>query len=305
MPLVKSALLALTAASFLALAGTAHAADATPPEITPTITGTLGPHGIYTSDVKVSWKAVDPESPVKSSLGCEDAYVTYDTAGRTIMCSASSDGGKVSKSVTIKRDVTAPVLAVPDTILQQNAPAAGVILTYKAGVADIVDPDPVVDCTPPSGTKFQAGVTKVECTATDDAGHVAKAAFDVIVTTAANPLPSADAPEPRRPVAATPAPARSIPLLAYLYSRSPRYTELKRLTVKHVRAGTMVSVTCKGSSCPKALKNATYTRRVTGTSVNLSSVVKGKLKPGTVLKVKTSTTQWKLTMRSNRAPRVS
>jgi hypothetical protein len=95
------------------------------------------------------------------------------------------------------------------------------------------------------------------------------------------------------------------PLLSYVYSKSPRHTEFKRVTLKHLPAGSTVTVTCKGSTCPTALKNGPYTRHVAGSSVNLSAIVKGKLKPGTVLKFKASRVDWKLTVRRNRAPLVS
>jgi len=50
----------------------------------------------------------DDESGISSTTGCEDAVVDTDTTGTTITCSALSDGGFSSESVTIKRDATAP-----------------------------------------------------------------------------------------------------------------------------------------------------------------------------------------------------
>ncbi len=82
----------------------------TPPVIVPTVTGTLGTGGWYTSDVSLSWSVTDPESPVLSSTGCGGVAVTEDTAGRTFTCSATSAGGTASVSVTIKRDATAPTV---------------------------------------------------------------------------------------------------------------------------------------------------------------------------------------------------
>ena len=72
----------------------------------------------------------------------------------------------------------------------------------------------------------------------------------------------------------------------------------------------MVTINCRGASCPKALKNRTFTRRVAGTSLDISSLVKGKLKPRTVITVKASSETAapsikKLTVRRNLAPYVS
>jgi hypothetical protein len=82
--------------------------DTTPPVITPTISGTLGNNGWYTSDVTVSWSVTDAQSAVSSSSGCGSTTISTDTAGTTLTCSATSAGGTSTDSVTIKRDATAP-----------------------------------------------------------------------------------------------------------------------------------------------------------------------------------------------------
>jgi hypothetical protein len=84
-------------------------ADATKPVIVPDVTGTLGANGWYTSDVSVSWSVTDPESGIASSTGCGTTSITSDTAGQTVTCSATNGAGlSDSRSVTIKRDATAP-----------------------------------------------------------------------------------------------------------------------------------------------------------------------------------------------------
>lgn len=82
--------------------------DSTPPVITPSVVGTLGNNGWYTSDVTVSWSVVDNESTVTSTTGCGSTLINTDTAGTTLTCSATSAGGTSSQSVTIKRDATQP-----------------------------------------------------------------------------------------------------------------------------------------------------------------------------------------------------
>ena len=83
--------------------------DITPPTITPTVSGTLGKNGFYVSDVTVSWDVRDGESEV-STTGCDTTTLTSDTAGTTFTCTATSAGGTASKSVTVKRDATAPTV---------------------------------------------------------------------------------------------------------------------------------------------------------------------------------------------------
>jgi hypothetical protein len=78
--------------------------DITPPVITPTVAGVVGNSDWYTSDVSVSWAVVDEESPISGTTGREAVAITTDTAGVTITCEATSDGGTASRSVSIKRD---------------------------------------------------------------------------------------------------------------------------------------------------------------------------------------------------------
>lgn len=92
--------------------------DTTPPVITPTILGTLGNGGWYTSNVSLSWSVTDAESAVSSQDGCEATNITADQASTDYTCSASSAGGTNTQTVSIKRDATAPTVtpaSVTDT----------------------------------------------------------------------------------------------------------------------------------------------------------------------------------------------
>jgi hypothetical protein len=110
---------------------------ATPPVVMPHVDGATGGDGWYTSDVTVSWDVNDPQTGVDASTGCETVNVTDDTAGMTFTCSAMSSGGMTSKSVTIKRDATPPVLActpTPSRLWPPNGKLAPV--TVDVQVAD-------------------------------------------------------------------------------------------------------------------------------------------------------------------------
>jgi hypothetical protein len=84
--------------------------DTTAPVITPTILGTLGTNGWYTSDASLSWLVSDAESAITTQTGCTSASVTADTIGQSFTCAATSGGGSSSQTVTIKRDATKPTV---------------------------------------------------------------------------------------------------------------------------------------------------------------------------------------------------
>jgi len=99
------------------------AADPTPPVIVPHVAGPLGNGGWYTGDVTVTWDVSDPQSPVSSTAGCDPVTISADTAGATLTCTATSDGGTASADVTVKRDATPPVVrcrAVPSSLWPPN-----------------------------------------------------------------------------------------------------------------------------------------------------------------------------------------
>jgi Regulator of chromosome condensation (RCC1) repeat len=149
--------------------------DSTAPVITPVITGTLGSNGWYTSDVTLTWSVVDDESSVTSQVNCVTTTVSTDTTGTTFTCEAASEGGSATKSVTIKRDATAPTAAlavsagtlgldgwyVSDVTLQTNGTDAA------SGIAS---------CTVPQTLSTDSAGTVFNGSCTDQAGNTANAA---------------------------------------------------------------------------------------------------------------------------------
>jgi hypothetical protein len=92
-------------------------ADATPPVIVPTIVGTLGNNGWYTSNVALTWSVTDPESAIGSTTGCGPVNITADQASTDYTCSATSAGGtNTGVTVSIKRDATNPVVTVTGVV---------------------------------------------------------------------------------------------------------------------------------------------------------------------------------------------
>ena len=160
--------------------------DATPPVITPTITGTLGNNGWYTNDVTVSWSVTDPESAISSSTGCVTGVINTDTAGTTLTCSATSVGGTDSQSITIKRDATPPTITAPPSITLVSSTPVSPPLGAPT-VSDNLDPSPIVTNNAP--VSFAPGSTiTVSWTATDQAGNFATATQQVTIQTPAQAI---------------------------------------------------------------------------------------------------------------------
>jgi hypothetical protein len=85
--------------------------DPTPPVVRLVLFGTLGSNGWYVSNVTLNWDVSDPESPNYTTSGCDAVTFSADTAGTSRTCSASSDGGSVQVTKTIKLDKTAPAVS--------------------------------------------------------------------------------------------------------------------------------------------------------------------------------------------------
>jgi hypothetical protein len=149
--------------------------DTTAPVIEPTIVGTLGNNGWYTSDVSLSWTITDPES-AWSSTGCGTVNITTDQQATSYTCSASSAGGTSSKTVSIKRDATAPsVTATPSSGPNGNGwYTAPFSVSYSAtdatsGLAGCSADDSY------GGPDTSAGALSGSCT--DNAGNSASASY--------------------------------------------------------------------------------------------------------------------------------
>ena len=152
--------------------------DLTPPVITPSVQGTLGQNGWYTSDVSLIWVVADSQSTVTSMTGCDPVSITNDQPATSYTCTAASPGGTASVTVSIQRDATPPALSpvvTPDPVLLNGSAVANPNATDAvSGVASAAC-DPVVTSS--------VGLHTVACSATDNAGNTtsAGASFTVVI----------------------------------------------------------------------------------------------------------------------------
>jgi hypothetical protein len=144
--------------------------DKSPPTVTPTVVGTLGDNGFYRGDVSIVWSVQDPQSVVRSTSGCAPVSVG-DTPGTTFTCQASSVGGSVSQSVTVKRDATAPVVTCgpAPTLSQGEGPAS-----VSASVSDSGS-GPAATTASARADTSTAGSRTVAVTGSDLAGNTTTA----------------------------------------------------------------------------------------------------------------------------------
>ena len=129
-PLYPSArrllLVTLGAAALLLPTGATGQPTALPPNVTPVVYGAIGTNGWYVSNVTLNWTI---EIPYSWSSGCDARTLTADTTGASFTCSAGNgttcpnppDCALTTKTVTIKRDATAPTVTVtPDRAPDAN-----------------------------------------------------------------------------------------------------------------------------------------------------------------------------------------
>lgn len=163
----------------------------TPPTlITPTIAATGPAEANTTGGWTADWAglgATDAEDDPDPAAGCSPAAGTLLPIGTTSVTCSVTDSGGMSDSDTfdvIVADTTAPTLTgVPTNQAVTTNDPTGTTLTYAMpGATDIADATPTVACLPASGSHIGTGTTTVTCTATDDSGNPAGAAFEVAVT---------------------------------------------------------------------------------------------------------------------------
>jgi probable HAF family extracellular repeat protein len=173
--------------------------DTTPREIQLIVTGQQGASGWFTSTVVASWRILDPEG-ILSTVGCEQVTVQADTPGVTLTCTATSAGGVSTRSVTIRKDATPPVITSPLDGVTFDRDAA---VTAVWSCTDAIDPTTACEGSVARGSAIDTSVTgdfSFTVTATDSAGNRTARPISYFVAPATNafywsPVP-ATSPQP-------------------------------------------------------------------------------------------------------------
>jgi hypothetical protein len=161
--------------------------DVSQPVITPTVSGTPGANGWYTSDVSVSWSVSDPQSGILSSSGCTTTNLITETSGTTLTCTATN-GANLSRSVsvTIKLDKTAPVttLTVTAGTPGSNNWYRSNVTVHTSGTESMSSP---VTCSPDQFQTAETTGTDFNGSCTNNAGLTGNASTLTIKLDKTNP----------------------------------------------------------------------------------------------------------------------
>ena len=149
--------------------------DTTPPQITPYVEGTVGNNGWYTSDVSISWLIYEGDSPNSTvpAPACAQTWLRTDTEGTTYTCTATSEGGTASQSVTIKRDTRRPSVSLASP--QETLYRVNQVVNASFSCLDQTPGSRIAACvgTVPTGTPIPVstpGMRDFTVAATDRAG---------------------------------------------------------------------------------------------------------------------------------------
>lgn len=81
----------------------------------------------------------------------------------------------------IFQDKFPPVLTLPGDLTEEATAPSGATVDFVVTAADDTDPNPQIDCIPPSGSEFPLGVNTVSCSATDESGNMGIGSFNITV----------------------------------------------------------------------------------------------------------------------------
>jgi HYR domain-containing protein len=158
--------------------------DTTPPTLG---CGNLVREGTSPSGATVAFDpfvsdAVDPSPTVTCTPPSGSVFGFGTTA---VDCSAADHASPpnvrtCSFGVTV-RDTTAPTIQCPGNI-QTSCDATSGVVTFAAMATDACDPAPIVTCSPPSGSTFPVGLSRVNCIAYDHDDNQSSCIFRIFVS---------------------------------------------------------------------------------------------------------------------------
>src|SRR5262249_13563273 len=118
------------------------------------------------------------------TVACQPPSGSLFAFGPTQVCCTATDDSRNSSrccfQITVV-DSQGPVIHCPsDQTLECTGPN-GAIGTFTVTATDVCDPNPTIVCTPPSGSNFAFGPTRVCCTTTDDHQLTSRCYFRITV----------------------------------------------------------------------------------------------------------------------------
>ncbi len=187
----------------------------------PTLTGTAGDNGWFTSEVTVRWA---PSGATVSACGTQT--LTADTAGTPVTCTASDDTSSVTRTVTVHIDQTPPTAVVatparpPDAGLSYTAPlpiswSATDATSGIAACTSLTYAGPDGPAVAPTGTcRDRAGNVSPPLPFVFTYDTTTPAPAPTVIATGAPTANQATAPPAQRP-AAKPKPKAKLPTLTW------------------------------------------------------------------------------------------
>ncbi|MBA2475230.1 MAG: HYR domain-containing protein [Actinobacteria bacterium] len=162
--------------------------------------------------------AVDPSPKVT----CKPAPGSFFPIGATpVTCHAEDDSGNESPDRTFTitvRDGAGPAFTPtpPDVSREANGPDGSIVNYPLPTAVDAIDGPRPVSCSPPSGSRFPLGSTRVTCTSTDSRGNVGTATFAVAVVDTTAPQLNAPGPVTVAGASASGSPATDAAIASFL-----------------------------------------------------------------------------------------
>jgi hypothetical protein len=157
-------------AGFILADRAAAGLDGIPPVVTTAVNPAVptGTNGWYTGDVTVSLSAADAQSAIQSANGCGSFQVTSDGVN-SFTCTAVSNGGTATGSVTVKRDAQPPSKPKIKGLKKRGPAPPKRKVKCKSNDAT----SGIASCTL-KGYSRKPGKHTVKATATDNAGLTSK-----------------------------------------------------------------------------------------------------------------------------------
>jgi hypothetical protein len=169
--------------------------DATPPVVTcPTLDPVPADANCMAAvpDIRGLVMAMDNCTPVGGlTITQNPAPGTMVGLGTTVITVTVTDAANNSATCTtnfVVVDATPPVVTCPANITAECSSPAGAVVNFMTTATDNCDPNPVVTCTPPSGSTFPIGTTTVTCTARDMSNNTSMCSFTVTVVDTTPPV---------------------------------------------------------------------------------------------------------------------